>query len=146
MIANRFQPRALVGTLRLLPVAFSDAWWCRRQVAAIADLRELLLAVEERAQTRRRRAPDPRDLVRATGLALRVLRAPDRSCVLRSLVHYSALCAAGEPAAFVSGVGRFDGAVDGHAWVESALLPLSLTADDASPTRYAVGFRHPEHR
>lgn len=136
--------REVVAICRVLPLVLARAIRCRRAIASIPDLRTLLYTIDaESASHRWKRQVEAHDLVRATNISLRILRAPDRSCVLRSATLYSTLRGMGRTAAFVSGVRRLGGDIDGHAWVESPSLPLSLTGDQLSSTVFAEGFRHP---
>ncbi len=62
-------------------------------------------------------------------------------CVPRALATYVALRAEGRNVAFVSGVRRVQGKLEGHAWVELDGLPL--LGDEESPSLYQETFRHP---
>lgn len=123
------------GLARTLPLAVR----CRSQLAQVRDLHDLLRGLDRWADAHPRRRSAAADLVRTTNWSLRVLRADDPSCVLRSLVLYTALRAQSHEASFVRGV-------DGHAWVQSRALPLILTGDVGASAAFKPGFVHPPVR
>ena len=128
---------------RALLVVLPIAVRCRSRLRRVQDLHTLLDGLDAWAQTHPRPPIRSEDLVRATNWSLRVLRAPDRSCVHRSLVLYTVLRAEGREATFTSGVRRDGGDLDGHAWVVSDALAPALTGDDGAAAMFATGLVHP---
>jgi hypothetical protein len=133
--------------LRSLAIAAPLSLTTRRRLQRVGDLDALLGGLDLAGPSRRRRTIDTTELVRATDRCLRLLRSPDRSCVHRSLVLYAALVRAGDEPTFVSGVRRISTTaggtlIDGHAWIESSLLPLAVTGNAGSPALYSPSFRH----
>ncbi|ULH16066.1 lasso peptide biosynthesis B2 protein [Deinococcus sp. KNUC1210] len=130
-------PTLLKDILAVLP----DALRVRRAIARGGDPREL--------PTRWTLAParQPNVIavaraIRAANWTLRLVYPGGATCVPRSLTRYAALCRAGVPVTFVSGVRRTDTGIEGHAWIE---LPFPLDNDYGEPqarTLYRELFRH----
>ena len=129
---------------RAVLVVWPIAVRCRSRLRRVQDLRTLLDGLDAWAQKHPRPPIRSEDLVAATNWSLRVLRAPDRSCVHRSLVLYTVLRCQGRDATFTSGARRVGDGLDGHAWVASDALAPALTGDDGSAVMFATGFVHPQ--
>ena len=130
-------PSLLRDTLAVLP----DALRVRRAIARGGDPRELP-ARWTLAPARQPTVVAVARAMRGANWALRLTYPGGATCVPRSLTRYAALCRAGVPVTFISGVRRAETGVEGHAWVE---LPYPLDNDYGEPgarTLYRELFRH----
>jgi hypothetical protein len=84
---------------------------------------------------------DGRAVASGEGRHLPALRRWPTTCLYRSLAGYARLRSAGAEVQFVIGVGRHDGELVAHAWLERQGAPLGEPADPRR--RYAVAFVHP---
>ncbi|GGR40958.1 hypothetical protein GCM10008957_56470 [Deinococcus ruber] len=130
-------PSVAHDTLRLLP----DALRVRRAIAEGGDPRELP-ARWTLTPARQPKVVAVGRALRAAKWALRLTYPAGATCVPRALTRYAALCRAGVPVTFVSGVRHSEGGIEGHAWIE---LPYPLDNDYGEPsarTLYRELFRH----
>ncbi|GGQ93256.1 lasso peptide biosynthesis B2 protein [Deinococcus ruber] len=138
-VTGRIQrlPSLLKDVVAVLP----DALRVRRAIARGGDPRELP-ARWTLAPARQPNIVAVARAMRGTNWALRLVYPGGATCVPRSLTRYAALCRAGVPVTFVSGVRRSDTGIEGHAWIE---LPYPLDNDYGEPqarTLYRELFRH----
>lgn len=126
------RPARLLRVCRVLPVA----WQVRRLLRREANLPRLLAGLESGPVWPA--AGEPAALHRDVTAALRLMGVRERGCVPRAMTLYALLSRQGHTVAYVSGVRRVNGELDGHAWVELNGVPVA----EGNLAGFTIQFRH----
>ena len=110
----------------------------KRRVGSNSSMEALVRPLDPPTPRRRRVFVSTDDLDWGLRAALQVLGPRSDACVPRGLAMFGLLSARRRPAAFVSGVGRADGNLVGHAWV----LTPDRTYDEDRTGTFEINYRY----